>query len=190
MNPTQPIATTLALLLATSAAARDWTTQAEASSLRFKGTAQGEAFEGRFARFTPSIRFDPAALEQARFDVGITLASADSQNEERDGTMKGTDFFDVENYPEARFIASEFSAQGNAFIAQGSLELRGTRQPVSLRFTWTEDAKGARLEGKATLDRTAFGVGGGDWADPESIAHEVLVETTLILVPGTPAAAQ
>jgi hypothetical protein len=34
------------------------------------------------------------------------------------------------------------------------------------------------------LDRTAFGVGGGDWTDPEMIAHEVKVMTTLILTPG------
>ena len=180
----------LALPFASAAVAQDWSMQTDGSSLRFIGSAQGESFEGRFAQFNPSIRFDPAALEQARFDVSITLASADSQNEERDGTMKGSDFFDVENYPVARFLATEFAADGTAFLAKGALELRGTRQPVTLRFTWARDAGSARLDGKATLDRTAFGVGSGDWADPESIAHEVLVETTLILVPGTPAAAQ
>lgn len=180
----------LAALCASGVAAQDWTMQAPGSSLRFSGTAQGESFEGRFTQFTPSIRFDPAALDQARFDVRIALASADSQNQERDDTMKGADFFDVQNYPEARFIATEFAADGKAFLAKGALELRGTRQPVTLRFTWTPDGKGARLDGKATLDRTAFGVGGGDWADPESIAHEVGVATTLMLAPGAPAPAQ
>lgn len=164
--------------------------QSPGSSLRFAGVAQGEAFKGQFAQFKPGIRFDPAALDQARFDVSIALASADSQNEERDDTMKSEDFFDVANYPEARFIATEFAADGAAFVANGALELRGTRQPVALRFTWKPDAKGARLDGKATLDRTAFGVGGGDWADPESIAHEVTVETTLILAPAAPTPAQ
>jgi polyisoprenoid-binding protein YceI len=180
----------ISALIACSVQAQDWNMQPEGSSLRFKGKAQGESFEGRFAQFKPGIRFDPAALEQARFDVSIALISADSQNEERDSTMKSADFFDVENYPEARFIATEFAADGDAFLANGALELRGTRQPVTLRFTWKPDANGARLDGKATLDRTAFGVGGGDWADPESIAHEVSVETTLILAPSAPTPTQ
>jgi polyisoprenoid-binding protein YceI len=182
------VSRSLALLasfaFAHAAAAADWTMQAEGSSLRFSGVAQGEAFEGRFNEFAPKIRFDPAALDDARFDVTIKLASADTRNTERDEALAGGDFFDVANYPEARFIATEFAAaEGGGFEARGALELRGTRQPVTLAFRWTPGAAGARLEGKATLDRTAFGVGAGDWADAETIAHPVEVATTLVLVP-------
>jgi len=171
------------MLCSATAAGGDWTMKPEGSSLRFSGMAQGEAFEGRFTEFNPKIRFDPAALEGARFDVSIKLASADSKNQERDDTLEGSDFFDVQNYPEARFVATEFAAVEGGFEAHGALELRGTRQPVTLSFQWTPSADGVRLEGKATLDRTAFGVGGGDWADAETIAHEVKVATTLLLVP-------
>jgi polyisoprenoid-binding protein YceI len=174
----------LLLLAAGAAAAADWTLRPDGSSLRFSGTAQGEAFEGRFAEFAPKIRFDPAALDGARFEVTVKLASADSKNQERDETLAGTDFFDVANYPEARFIATEFAArEDGGFEARGALELRGTRQPVTLVFRWQAVEGGARLEGEARLDRTAFGVGGGDWADPEMIAHEVEVKTTLVLAP-------
>jgi len=66
----------LAALLATAAAhAAD--DRAEAgSTLGFRATYMDEAFDGRFARFTPSIRFDPTDLANARFDVRIALASA------------------------------------------------------------------------------------------------------------------
>ncbi len=174
----------IALMLSTaSASASDWKVRPEGSSLRFSGAAQGESFEGKFSQFTPNIRFDPAALDGARFDVTIKLASADSRNQERDETLGGSDFFDVKNYPEARFLATEFVAVEGGFEARGALELRGTRQPVTLSFQWKPSADGVRLEGKATLDRTAFGVGAGDWADPATIAHEVEVATTLVLVP-------
>lgn len=172
------------LLCAGLAQGADWTLQPEGSSLRFSGVAQGEKFEGRFAEFAPKIRFDPAALDAARFEVSIKLASADSRNQERDETLAGADFFDVANYPEARFVATEFAPrEDGGFEARGALELRGTRQPVTLVFRWTPAGGGARLEGEAKLDRTAFGVGGGDWADPEMIAHEVEVRTTLVLAP-------
>ena len=176
------------LVLATSALtatahAADWKVDAAQSSLRFSGVSQGEAFDGTFARFTPLIRFDPAALAGSRFDVSIDLASADTQNEERDSTLATGDFFDVEKFPQAKFVAEEFAATADGgFEARGTLSLRGVSKPVTLSFTWTAVDGGARLEGKAKLDRIAFGVGAGDdWSDPDSIAHDVGVATTLVL---------
>ena len=175
---------TALLLAAAPAIGADWSTRTDASSLRFSGVSQGESFEGSFAEFTPQIRFDPTALAGSRFDVRIRLASSNTRNEERDATLHDSDFFDVAQHPEAHFVATDFAATAGGFEARGSLELRGVRQPVTLAFTWTPVADGARLEGKATLDRTAFGIGASDdWADPETIAHEVVVETVLVLAP-------
>lgn len=168
-------------LQSTNVPAKTWKVQPEGSSLRFTGVSQGESFEGRFAEFDAMIRFDPAALPTSKFDVGITLASADSKNEERDSTLDSSDFFDVVQYPKARFVATEFVAVQDGFEALGALELRGVRKPVTLAFRWTLVNGGARLEGHTTLNRIDFGIGGGDWEDAEMIGHEVKVETTLIL---------
>lgn len=169
-----------------SAQAGNWAMQKEGSSLRFTGASQGESFEGRFDEFVATIAFDPAALAGSKFDVTIALGSADTQNEERDDTLLGSDFFDVVQHPRARFLATEFVSVEGGFEARGTLELRGASQPVTLNFSWTPTADGVRLEGKAVLDRIAFGVGaGGDWEDAEMIEHEVHVATTLILTPAT-----
>jgi polyisoprenoid-binding protein YceI len=181
------IAATLLLFVALAAPpaahAADWSVDAAQSSLRFAGVSQGESFEGSFARFTPAIRFDPAALPGSRFDVTIDLASADTRNEERDSTLVTSDFFDVEKFPQATFVAEDFVAGADGgFEARGTLSLRGVSKPVTLSFTWTPIEGGARLDGSATLDRIAFGVGAGDdWSDPDSIAHQVDVLTTLVL---------
>jgi polyisoprenoid-binding protein YceI len=176
------LALALLLLAATQAHAAGWTVAKE-SSLRFSGNAQGESFEGRFAVFEAKISFDPADLAAAKFDVAIDLASADTQNEERDGTLKDAEFFDVDTHPKATFVATEFVSVGSGFEARGTLTLRGVSKPVALLFTWTPSGGGATLEGKATLDRMQFGVGGGEWEDPEMIGHEVKVATTLVLQP-------
>jgi polyisoprenoid-binding protein YceI len=174
------------LLFATAGThAADWTVVSSDSSLRFAGSAQGEAFEGEFKKFEAKIAFDPARLAGSRFEVTVDLASADTRNEERDGTLKADDFFDVAKAPQATYVAEQFAAKGAGFEAQGTLTLRGVSQPVALEFTWTPAASGAKLEGHAALDRTAFGIGGGDWADPEMIAHEVKVSTTLVLQPAS-----
>lgn len=173
----------LACVFAANAAAADWVVDKKASSLRFAGTAQGEEFEGRFGAFEAKIAFDPANLAGAAFKVDVDVASADSQNEERDGTLKDVEFFDAAAHPKATFVATEFTPVGTGFEARGRLTLRGVAKPVTLVFTWTPATAGAKLEGKATLDRMAFGVGGGEWADAEMIAHEVKIATTLVLHP-------
>lgn len=154
------------------------------STLGFAGVADGEAFTGRFGRFDAEIVFDPAALDAARFDVRIALASADTANPERDATLKGAEFFNVAAAPEARYTATRFRALDDGrFAADGTLTLNGATQPVTLTFRWTPDGDGAVLDGSATLDRLAFNVGGGDWADDGTIRHAVDVTTTLHLGP-------
>lgn len=174
----------IALLLALgSAQATDWQVQPDASTLRFAGRMQGEGFDGGFARFTAAIRFDPADLDSARFEVTVDLASVDSANAERDETLVGPGFFDVEHNPQARYTASRFRAEGDGFVAEGSLTLNGQTHPVPLHFRWTPSGAGAVLEGAARLDRLQFDVGAGDWADPDVIGHTVEVSTRLTLSP-------
>lgn len=176
-----PLLATL-ILVAPTIHAADWSVDATTSKLTFSSTAEGMAFEGQFKQFTPTIRFDPADLATARFDVKISLASADTANADRDDTLKGADFFAVSNFPEANYQATRFRDLGQGrFAADGTLSLRGVDKPVTLEFTWTGDATHAVLDGSATLNRLDFAVGAGDWADASTIAHEVRVSTHLQL---------
>lgn len=174
---------TLLLLAAGSvASAADYTAK-PGSTLGFTATYQGEAFEGRFAKFTPTLRFDPADLAGSRFDVRIDLASADTDNEERDGMLVGAEFFDSGKEAQAVYVAEKFRALGGGrYVADGTLTLRGIRKPVPLEFSWTPGAAPV-LDGKAKLSRLAFGVGTGDWADTALLPDEVVVKTHLVLVP-------
>lgn len=175
----------LALLLALAAPgarAADWQAGA-GSTLGFTAVYMDEAFEGRFARFSPAIRFDPAALAGSRFDVRIELASAGTDNEERDAMLVGPEFFNAGARPEARYVATTFKALGgNRYVAEGELSLNGVTRAVPLRFTWTPGTP-AVLEGEATLSRLAFKVGEGDWADTGLLPDEVTVRTRLLLSP-------
>lgn len=183
MMRTVLLALALALALPLAAFAADYRVDLAQSQLGFVGTMQGESFEGRFAAFEADIRFDPQALTDSRFDVRIDLASADSQNEERDSTLKGEDFFAVERLPQARYTATQFRRLADGrFAADGELTLRGVTRPVSLHFRWTP-GNPARLDGEAELKRLDFSVGGGEWADQDTIANAVRVSTSLRLIP-------
>lgn len=173
----------LALLLAPAAHAGEWRMDPADSTLGFSGQAQGETFEGRFGEFTADIRFDPAAPDSARFYASIALASADTANAERDEALGGSDFFFVREHPQAHYRAERFRMLGDGrFAADGELVLRGAARPVTLEFRWTAGTP-AILQGEARLRRLDFGVGGGDWADTDLIADEVVVRVRLALYP-------
>ncbi len=163
--------------------AADWKTDAATSRLEFVASAQGSDFKGRFRKFTPRIRFDPANPAAASFDVSIDLASVDTRNAERDQTLPGADLFWTQKYPRARFTATGCSALPAAgrFQCQGTLALRGKSRKLAFPFTWKGDSRTARLNSSVTLNRLDYGIGAGEWADPATIGHRVNVKIALLL---------
>ncbi len=171
----------IALIASSSTLAADYTMRT--GTLTFAGQQQGEAFEGRFDRFAPTIQFDAAQLATSKLDVSIDLASADTQNSERDDTLKGSDFFAIADFPKARFVTSAMRAiDATHFEADATLTIRNKTVALKFPFTFEPNADGARLKARVTLDRIAFDVGTGDWADESMIGHQVEVNVDLSLV--------
>jgi polyisoprenoid-binding protein YceI len=172
----------LVAALPLSALAADYT-QAPGSSLAFAGTYQGESFSGTFPDFRTTLRFDPADLATASLSVAIPLATATTANADYDGEMRGAAFFDATRFAQATFTSTAFRDLGNRqYAADGTLELRGVRKPVTLTFTWTPGAR-PLLSGRAVVPRLDFGVGAGEWADTAVIPNEIAVSTRVYLQP-------
>lgn len=181
-TPAAVAASLVALMAAVPAAAADYV-QAAGSTLAFATKYDGEVFTGTFPGFSTRLSFDPADLSGSKLDVTIPLAGADTGNGDRDDTLRSADFFNVAKFAQARYTATTFRSLGdNRYAADGTLELRGVRKPVTLTFTWTPGPAPV-LAGKATVKRLDFGVGGGDWADTGTIPDEVAVSTRVVLEP-------
>lgn len=166
---------------AAPAAAADYVQSSGA--LSFASEYQGETFVGLFPEFQTTLSFDPAAPQDAKLDVTIPLASADTKNGDRDGTLKTAAFFNVAKFATARYTAEGFrSLGGDTYVAEGTLELRGVRKQVPLTFTWTPGERPV-LAGKATVKRLDFEVGAGDWADLSIIPNDVAVSTKVTFRP-------
>ena len=181
-SPAAVAAALAAMLAAPLAHAADYV-QAPGSSLAFASRYDGEVFTGRFSEFATKLSFDPARPEAGKLDVTIGLASADTGNSDRDTTLKTGDFFDVGKFAQAHYRAEGFrKLDDGRYAADGTLELRGVRKPVTLTFAWTGGAQPV-LEGKAVVKRLEFGVGGGDWADTSAIPDEVNISTRVALKP-------
>ena len=153
-----------------------WTVDSKASSLEFTATQAGRAFTGGFSNFTADIVFDPDDLGAARIKVCVTTVSAKTGDRQRDAALPTTDWFSVKAHPTAEFVANKVERTGEgAYLAVGTLQLRGVERDLSLPFTLTIDGDKAVADGEATLLRTDFGVGQGEFATDEWVGLEVEV---------------
>ena len=174
------LAGALAALASTAPALAADYVQAAGSSLTFATKYEGEVFTGKIPNFATKLSFDPAQLATSKLDVAIPLTGTTTANTDRDDTLRGDDFFAIAKFPQARYSATKFrSLGGNQYAADGTLTLRGVTKPVTLTFTWTPGAQPV-LNGKATVKRLDFAVGGGDWADTALIPNEVSVSTKVV----------
>jgi polyisoprenoid-binding protein YceI len=153
------------------------------SELAFTGMQAGAEFKARFHKFTANIEFAPDALGASSFDVVIDLNSVDSQDKDRDTTIRGPDIFDVAHWPTAHYVTRSFARTATGYAATGTLTLRGVTKDVPLDFQFTAAGTGAQLVGTAKLKRLDFGAGQGDWKSTQWIGDEVKVSFSLALAP-------
>lgn len=141
--------------------------------LGFTAHMNGAAIEGRFDRWTADIQFDPDNLEQSRIAVRIDLASASTNDTQRDSMLQGPDFFGAAGGKATYQTTSIRRTGADKFTARGTLTMNGKSRPVPLAFTLRIDGHNATASGSAALDRTSFGIGAGDWAATDQIAAGV-----------------
>jgi polyisoprenoid-binding protein YceI len=150
----------LALALSVPAAASSWAVVPAQSSLGFGAKWNGADVDGRFPKFTASIVFDPAKLADARVDAIIDLSAATTNDKTVNGSLPGSDWFDVKKAPTARFQAASFTqVKPGQYVAKGTLTMRGLSIPVSLPFTLAINGNTAVMTGQTVLDRRSFKIG-------------------------------
>jgi cytochrome b561/polyisoprenoid-binding protein YceI len=156
-----------------------WTIQS-GSTLGFSTAWSGQLIEGQFKRWDGDILFSPDALSTSKLTIRVDLASVTTGDDQRDATLPTPDWFDATAHPTAVFTASRFKATGqDRFVADGKLTLRGGTRPVAVAFTLKITGDDAVAKGSAAVDRTAFGVGQGEWAATDQIPAEVKLSFSL-----------
>ncbi len=120
---------------------------------------------GRFNDFEGKFSYDEANPAAASVEVDIDTASIDSNHAERDKHLRGKDFLDVSQYPQARFVSTTYeeSDDGTARL-NGELTLHGVTRPITIDVKpvghgadpWGGYRRG--FEGSTTLTLADFGI--------------------------------
>ena len=168
--------------------AADWTMLPAESKVEFTGVQMGVPTGGEFSSFTSAIAFDRDDLAASSVRVVIELDSMATPLPLVAQILAQEPWFDIANFPQAVFEAGEFQQLSESgFAARGTLTLRGVTQPVSFTFAFTEyGADPARdgwlkvvMEGETVVQRTAFGIGQGEWGAIDIVADDVTVKVRL-----------
>lgn len=164
-------------LIATSAYATlpIWQIVPDKSSLTFTATQNDAPVTGEFKTFSGEIHFDPKQLESSYLKIIVDMNSVTTSYKDVEDTLKTSDWFNIKLFPQAIFTAKKFTAvENNRYKANGALTIRDKTLPIELDFTLDEySAEKAQAKGTATLQRTAFGVGQGEWASTEDVKDKV-----------------
>ncbi len=114
-------------------------------------------YVGRFNSFDASLDFDPKNVAATRLSGVVDMNSMDTNDSELEDTIKGTDWFDVAQFPQATFDTTNVQVLDDSrFEFTGDLTFRGITKPVTLTATFNGGADNF-LTGKYTLGFTAMG---------------------------------
>ncbi len=160
----------VALLLALTANAQTWTVDKAHAKVGFTVThLLLSEVDGNFKTFDAKITSAKPDLSDAVMEMTADVNSINTENERRDGHLKGADWFDAAKFPTLTFKSTSFKkVDGKKYKATGDLTMHGVTKPVTLDVTLNgpitqESPRGkqekAGLKVTGTLNRVDFGVG-------------------------------
>jgi polyisoprenoid-binding protein YceI len=118
---------------------------------------------GRFAEVEATLTIADEPLASS-VEVTVPLASVDTRDAGRDEHLRGADFFDVEHHPTMTFRSTAVRQDGEGYLVDGELTVRGVTQPLTLEASFdgtaTDPWGGERVAftAKGSVDREAFGL--------------------------------
>ena len=136
-------------------------TQAE-SSIKFYVKAS-IAIQGTFDRWDATLRFSSPDVTTGILDVKIQAATVDTGSSLKDGKLKGSDFFDVDQNPLITFRSTKIAQSGpNTFKVDGNFTIRGVTKPEKLTLAVSGKGTGSgEITGTMAFDRRDYGMNSG-----------------------------
>lgn len=142
-----------------------WTLDPMHSELQFKVKhLMITTITGSFNDFSAELTTEADDFQEAEISFKAAVDSIDTGNKDRDGHLKGTDFFNAEQYPSITFSSTSFTRTGDNYQLSGALTIKDVTKPVTLEVEFGGQAKdlygntkaGFSLKGK--INRTDFGL--------------------------------
>ena len=171
-----------ALLVAAMPASAQQKLVAAQSEVQFTARQMGVPLEGHFKKFDAQVQFDPAKLAASKIQFTVDTGSATLGSRETDAELPKPVWFNVPQFPQARFESSSIKALGGGkFEVIGKLTIKGQARDVTVPVALTQSGASTTATGAFGLKRLAFKIGENEWADTSMVADDVQVRFKLAL---------
>ncbi|MFE9357607.1 YceI family protein [Streptomyces olivaceoviridis] len=121
--------------------------------------------KGGFRGFTGSLHLDGADPAKSTATLDVQMDSVETGNTDRDGHLKSSDFFKIDEYPVMTFRSTKAeSLGGDDYRITGELSLLGVTKPLTIDLEFNGAAKDpfgnerVGFEGKAEILRSEWGL--------------------------------
>jgi len=133
-----------------------------------------------FSDTTVSANIDPDNPSASTLQVVVPTATVTSKNLQAQGSLPNTDWFDVENFPEATFTSTGFEngQEPNSLEVTGDLSIKDTTLPVTftLRLVTDESTGQTAAEANLPIDRFDYRIGTQSQPDEDSVGAIVTIQ--------------
>lgn len=145
----------------------------QSGELRFSGLAEGAPFRGQFREFAVRLCLDGEDLSTAAIAVTVKTGSADVGNRDGNQALKDTEFFAVEQFPQATWRSSGIARGDNGYVAEGELAIKSIVAPQAVNLALDTGSEPWVLSGSAEIMRLDWEVGVGEFEDTDFIRDRV-----------------
>ncbi|MEM1218917.1 MAG: YceI family protein [Bacteroidota bacterium] len=133
---------------------------------RVSGTIQG---------MKGDVQFNANDLANSSFRVCVDPATVATGINKRDEHLRNEDFFSVASFANICFYSKTIKADGDGYLAQGTLTMLGVSQEVEIPFTYSDKT----FSGTLSLNRLDYGLGEG--TSTFAAGNEVAVTITCVV---------
>lgn len=150
----------LAIALNAEAQSTKWTVDKGHSNVKFTVTHMTVSeVEGSFKIFDGNVEHTKADFSDAKINFSVDVNSVFTDNERRDGHLKGDDFFNAAQFPTMKFVSTAMKPLGNnKYQLSGNLTIRDVTKPVVFDVTYggtvnTGRGRKSGFKAKTTINR-------------------------------------
>ena len=120
---------------------------------------------GHFGDIGGTITLNDSDVTKSSVNVTIDISTVDTGVAARDSDLKGTNFFDVAQFPTATFASTSVAKSDGGLTVNGNLTLHGVTKPVTLQVDGPHGPVNGMdhkphygFSATTTVSRTAFGI--------------------------------
>ena len=151
----------------------DYKVNLSKSQIMWKGYKVTGSHEGTLALKSGELSYTNDQLSGGSFDIDMTsIACTDLQGggkHKLEGHLKSPDFFNVAEFPTAKFAITKVVSRGTPgdYKIIGDLTIKGITKSVKFQTKVNDDDNGKTAEATTTIDRSEFNIryGSGSFFD-------------------------